>query len=85
MTAPVGDPAYNSATWALGYQSRQFGVAQDPAPSNASSAPSTRDLASSVLAAMANPPASMTTAATDATGVTQTTGKSTAPAITPNQ
>lgn len=27
MSAPAGDPAYKAATWSLGYQARQFGVA----------------------------------------------------------
>jgi hypothetical protein len=85
MTAPAGSPDYIPATWALGYQTRQFGVAQDPAPSNASSGPKPKDVASSILAALANPPASMVTSATDATGVTQTTGKSTVPAVPPTQ
>lgn len=59
-------PDYNPATWALGYQQRQFGVAADPLPSGSvlgepplqySTAPYP-----SAYSALANPPANMTAA-----------------------
>jgi hypothetical protein len=51
VTAPAGDPAYAALTWKLGYQGRQFGQGEDPGPRPPS-----------VWAALAAPPAAMTTA-----------------------
>jgi len=83
MTAPAGDPAYNPATWKLGYQTRQFGYGQDPMPTGGSTSNSNKDVLPSVYGAMATPPANMTTAAGKALGVTQSAGKSTA-IVTPD-
>lgn len=59
MTAPAGDPDYNPDTWKLGYQDRQFGMGADPVPTGSSggSAPYP-----SAYGALADPPATMTTA-----------------------
>lgn len=67
------NPAYNPATWALGYQTRQFGVADDPFPGGSE----TPVAYPSVYSALANPPASMTTAIE--------LPIPTAPDVTPNQ
>jgi hypothetical protein len=56
-TPTYTDPAYNPATWSLGYQQRQFGVAADPDPSGVGP-----ELPGSIYSALANPPANMTTA-----------------------
>lgn len=84
MTAPAGDPAYNPTTWKLAYQTRPFGIGADPAPANGN-VHGTNDIPSSVLGALASPPANMTSAASKNTDVTQTTGKSTSPTVPPNQ
>jgi hypothetical protein len=67
------NPAYNPATWSLGYQNRQFGVAADPVPTGSE----TPLEYPSVYSALANPPANMTTAIELAIP--------TAPVLTPDQ
>jgi hypothetical protein len=76
VTAPNGSPDYNPATWALGYQVRQFGLGQDPLPSGLTHN-STEGVPASIYAALANPPTTMTTAIELV--------EPTAPSITPDQ
>ena len=66
-------PDYDPDSWKLGYQTRQFGVADDPSPSGLSSPMPP----GSAYSAMANPPAAMTTAIEAAIPA--------APSITPTQ
>jgi hypothetical protein len=58
-------PDYNPATWALGYQQRQFGVAADPLPTGVTAGESDQFSGMpypSAYSALANPPGNMTTA-----------------------
>lgn len=75
------NPDYNPSTWALGYQTRQFGVAVDPPPAQTTvSSPYP-----SVYSALANPPANMTASITQQLPLVMSTNRATAPAITPTQ
>jgi hypothetical protein len=82
VSAPFGDPAYNPNAWKLGYQSRQFGVGQDPTPTGSANTTSPSGVPSSVQPSLTSPPAAMTTAAGKALPLTQAGGKST-PLATP--
>jgi hypothetical protein len=66
---PHTHPDYKPSTWALGYLKAQYGHLHDPAPTG-----TTGDYPPSIYAALANPPASMTTALLlpipDAPGIT---------------
>lgn len=76
-------PDYSPATWALGYQTRQFGVADDVLPTGVTSAEVFQYADApypSVHSALANPPANMTTAIELALDPNYPT-----PAVTPNQ
>lgn len=76
-------PDYNPATWALGYQQRQFGVADDPRPTGVSPQEVLQYADApypSIYSALANPPANMTTAINKALDPDYP-----APAVTPNQ
>jgi hypothetical protein len=56
-TPTYTDPAYDPATWSLGYQQRTFGLAADPSATGTGP-----ELPGSIYSALANPPDNMTTA-----------------------